>query len=348
MHEQSPIRSMQKIIKLLTYIATFFKALGFFRCCRGRSMKQLIAICPVCKNQVIGDHYLCPGVFNAWRYIGNSKSTPLTQDILYHYTTIDTFKAILNSKILRGTKYSQLNDWQEVKIGIQKIKECLNKFEIDNSIKTQLFATVSDISQKRLNCFITSFSTQEDLLSQWRAYTDSKNGGLAIGFKGSKFHHFESESCSLLPCSYTNQEGQINLDQILSYLLKGYRNELKASKGIVRIQNYLPLLIQIATTIKHYGYYEEQEWRLITIEDDTAKIQTASETRIKFVTHKINPAMIDHVVISPHGDRKKLRKEISKLKIEGLLPKECEVRDSLIPYRGKTFQAFCKQVSLQN
>ena len=166
-------------------------------------MNQIEAICPVCKSKVIGDHYLCPGVFNAKRIIGNSETTPLPPDVLYHYTTIETFEKILDKKTLRGTHYSQLNDRKEVEIGIQKLKESLEKLEIANSVRNEVSAVISDISQEKINCFITSFSTQGDLLSQWRAYTDFHNGGVAIGFKGSKLHCFESSSCSLQEVPYT-------------------------------------------------------------------------------------------------------------------------------------------------
>ena len=301
-------------------------------------MNQIEAICPVCKSKVIGDHYLCPGVFNAKRIIGNSETTPLPQDLLYHYTTIETLEAILKSKTLRGSHYSQLNDWKEVEIGIQKLKEGLEKLEIANSVRNEVSAVISDILQKKFNCFITSFSTQGDLLSQLRAYTDSHNGGVAIGFKGSKLHRFESNSCSLLPCSYTTQDNDINLEQIFNPSWDSHE-ENDSSRDIVLIQKCLPKLIQIATTIKHYGYYEEQEWRLISIENDNAKIQRVQDSCLQkqFIEYKIEPSMIDHVIISPHHDNQQvLVEKVKKLKNKGLLPNECNIVCSSIPYRDVT------------
>ena len=42
--------------------------------------------------------------------------------VLYHYTSFDAFRKIMESGIVRATHYSELNDTSEIKMG-QKILE---------------------------------------------------------------------------------------------------------------------------------------------------------------------------------------------------------------------------------
>ena len=281
--------------------------------------------CPFCQEQVTRDTFLCPGKFNAFKYDDSEKSLPVPNGILYHYTKINTLRKILVTKTLRGTHYSLLNDWREIEIGIELLTQALNFWR--NSIAPDKFDEISlkiaDFKSKKEKCYSTSFSTQDDLLSQWRAYTDNHKGGVAIGFYSiGLMRNLKSDQCSLLPCSYTTKDGRLKIPSSF------FKIESPNPQGTRIIDTGLPELIQIMTSIKHYGYFEEQEWRLISVLNDSSKEET--ETAIY---HKIDPNDIREIVISPHGNQEQIHSEIEILKSEGLLPAGCIIRFSSIPYR---------------
>ena len=94
--------------------------------------------------------------------------------LIYHYTTVDTFLKILDSKAIWASDLSKMNDPQEFTIGIELIKkfyqekfpDLLHWFENDRFVGL-------DNEQLLLGC---SFSENPDDLSQWRAYGDDGKG----------------------------------------------------------------------------------------------------------------------------------------------------------------------------
>lgn len=287
-------------------------------------------LCPFCGNVVKHDGYLFPGIYNAQKADGNGKSHLFPPELLYHYTKIDTLKEILKSMTLLGSHYSQLNDWEEINIGIEIVESKLKDLSSQNTESKfeDVLQKISDFKSKKQYCYVTSFSTQDDLLSQWRAYTDSDKGGIAIGFYSGDLHHFSSKETSFLPCSYTSkdEDKKLNLPSDLFF-------EIPHKKGEFIINKNLPAVIQILTTIKHYGYFEEQEWRLISVLHDNSREKIIKGKR--YIEHKISKKMIREIIISPHGNQTFLLSEIEKLKNENLLSANCVVRSSKIPYRAK-------------
>ena len=291
------------------------------------NVEDEIVHCPFCQEQVTRDTFLCPGKFNAFKYDDSEKSLPIPNEILYHYTKIDTLRKILETKKLRGTHYSQLNDWKEIQIGIELLTQALNLWR--NSITPDKFDEISqmiaDFKSKKEKCYSTSFSTKDDLLSQWRAYTDNHKGGVAIGFYSIDLRNLKSDQCSLLPCSYTTKDGSLKIPSSI------FKIESLNPKGTRIIDTGLPELIQIMTSIKHYGYFEEQEWRLVSVLKEKSKENTINRKR--YIEYDIDKSMIKEIIISPHGDQEQIHSEIINLKSEGLVHADCDIKLSSIPYR---------------
>lgn len=115
---------------------------------------------------------------------------------LYHYCSLETFISIISNKCLRLSDLSKSNDYMERKWIINIIEEALNKsFKdegiiinlreeywyadgINNHISYLLDMLSYDVTR---SSYITCFSRNGDLLSQWRAYGDDGRG-VAIGF----------------------------------------------------------------------------------------------------------------------------------------------------------------------
>jgi hypothetical protein len=102
-------------------------------------------------------------------------------ETLYHYTNPAGFFAIIKSKTLWLSVAHNLNDYQEIKWATHKIAQALDKVVTPEN-KHYLDKLRQQAKINRLMPFICSFSTEGDLLSQWRAYADDGTGA-AIGFK---------------------------------------------------------------------------------------------------------------------------------------------------------------------
>lgn len=106
-------------------------------------------------------------------------------DVLYHYTSIEGFKGIIDSKEIWATAANHLlNDPTEITHAKEIALEILRKRKSDFNGKGELYnncksAIESSDRSKKFRC-ICSFSEEGDLLSQWRAYCPK--GGVSVGF----------------------------------------------------------------------------------------------------------------------------------------------------------------------
>lgn len=125
---------------------------------------------------------------------------------LYHYCSLETFIAIISSKCLRLSDLSKSNDYMERKWIINILEEALDKSfkdegiiinlrekywygdDVNNHIDYLLEMLREDETQPS---YITCFSRQGDLLSQWRAYGDDGRG-VSIGFDSKLLYKVDS------------------------------------------------------------------------------------------------------------------------------------------------------------
>ena len=92
-------------------------------------------------------------------------------NIIYHYCSVESFKAIIENKTLWLSSVYNLNDYKEIHWIKDKIfKKINNSSTKDNFIKYKSFENL--YSKQLSNVYIASFSQGSDLLSQWRAYAN--------------------------------------------------------------------------------------------------------------------------------------------------------------------------------
>lgn len=284
---------------------------------------------------------------------------PAPPDILYHYTSFFKLRAILNpssdSFSLWAGHYSKMNDWKEVAIGIELLRKYLHNYK-RSADKKRLFDQIVEIEQQKKSCFIFSLTEEKDILSQWRAYTSLEEGGVALGFDATKL---KLDNIALVPCSYTNRYREIDLNNI--FQMAKYRasnkgkdaielqikeddrlTEFLLSRGgkLTPVEYQLEDLLEVATTIKDFGFFEEKEWRLIIIEPDTL-FSSNDYYKIPFVPQ----TWIKEVVISPHGNVDIIYNYINWLIHKGILSSDCTISLSKIPYiyrsQGEKINVLC-------
>jgi Protein of unknown function (DUF2971) len=119
---------------------------------------------------------------------------PADGQILYHYCSAETLRAILESRTLRFTDVTMLNDAQEMRLGYRAFEEAatriINRTGIGPEIDIIPRAFFDDVdktlsrTQTIAHPFVSCFSLDGDDLGQWRAYA-ADGQGFAIGFSAS-------------------------------------------------------------------------------------------------------------------------------------------------------------------
>jgi len=118
--------------------------------------------------------------------------TPANDEVVYHYCSSETLKAILESGRIRFTDINMLNDAHETRWGYDVFEEAADRLlkrsgiseatpRIDLSFIDSMDKIISPI-QLIAHPFVACFSAEHDSLEQWRAYGDDGRG-YAIGFK---------------------------------------------------------------------------------------------------------------------------------------------------------------------
>lgn len=272
--------------------------------------------------------------------------------LLYHYTSIDAFKGIIDNKHLRMTKYDQLNDTSEVVLAknllIRKIKEYNNPSEYQG-FKEYLLDGLKDF--KDLNIYITSFSEKGNDLEQWRAYTP--NGGIAIGFdfndlKNGFFideHFCDRWPASLFRCLYIGKSTTEYIRKLIAewfqphcyagMFVASQNNKTEWSKFIYALLNSTlsRSIYNLICTIKHDAYSNEIEWRWVNVKSKTANLKKELDGKNrKYVKGRIHPEdCIQQVWISPHGDKETIKRVLEFYKERNNL--SFKIHESKIPYR---------------
>ncbi|WP_181174147.1 DUF2971 domain-containing protein [Mesorhizobium sp. B2-3-11] len=123
--------------------------------------------------------------------------------IAYHYCSVDTFLSIAQYKTIRLSDINTMNDFSEMHWAYERFEEAANKvFETyDREFFDFIDASIRNNAMNILP-FLSCFSTDGDVLSQWRAYADN-GSGVSVGFDSSKLKQL-SVRCA--PVTYATEK----------------------------------------------------------------------------------------------------------------------------------------------
>jgi hypothetical protein len=157
--------------------------------------------------------------------------------LLWHYTTGEGLKLILESGTLFSTQVSCLNDSTEIRYSIALFKkaltELLSKFEGDDRVKRFLtrYLTIYDEDPEFPThapspFFVACFTQQDDDVNLWRSYCSGENG-YALGFKAGNLFALPN---ALVKVNYDkNLHEQIAMT-VAEATIKFYEEELEAKQ----------------------------------------------------------------------------------------------------------------------
>jgi len=229
-----------------------------------------------------------------------------------HYTSAESAFKIIKSREFWLRNVRCMNDYLEVTHGCNSIKKHLDSGEIrqklqstmDDIAKGAFASALSDFKRwmeaghLNLGTYIGSLSEHPDeedkhgRLSMWRAYGGT-TGCVGIVLKIPR----ESQAASELGVAF-NPVAYMGEDKVRCWL-HGVADRCQEEAGFLRSLGYdglrqaiIQMLVIAATCIKHEGFIEEREWRLVHIPGLTHEPKLRSE-------HEVIGGIPQRVFITP-------------------------------------------------
>lgn len=286
-------------------------------------------------------------------------------DIIYHYTSLNGFLSIIETQSLFFSNANFLNDSKEIKHGVDIVLKAIEQTEENEN------SDILDKMKDNINLlfksekYVTCFSKDGDLLSQWRAY--GNNGkGISIGFD---FSNLTDSFDKYLTGTHIEYDEKIQIESIKEYIhlmIEFYKNiennynwngqdfnNLVAKQIITFFNN-------VIYSFKHPSFIDEREYRLqleidnvmYKKEDIELKFRATEnliipytvikndyisylETKVPNETEPVFPLKklpINKIVIGPSLDYETVKTGIEKFLSEKGY-NEIDIKKSNVPYR---------------
>ncbi len=206
--------------------------------------------------------------------------------LLFHYTSLEGLKGILQNRSIWFSHINTLNDPLELQYGKKLILDVINGFykeEEDGRIKLifkNLIDLIKGFGEVMYHGYVACFCEEENLLSQWRSYA-AMGGGYNLGIlfnSGTKFvlnqDDLSKDSFIILRKVIYDPEQQKNIvNDYIAKIISGARQAMirwndqeeeipPAWEPQVAIES-VNLLFDIMFCFKNEVFKEEKEWRLI-------------------------------------------------------------------------------------
>jgi Protein of unknown function (DUF2971) len=215
--------------------------------------------------------------------------------ILWHYTNGESLIEIIKSGDLWTTQVSCLNDQVELRYSHTLLLDAFRKLEKHqdrdkslNWFQDQVERELTEDNTPQSEWFVSSLSTKEDDLSQWRAYGHGE-GGFAIGFDAVKLDvAAKKDKANLVPVCYDLVVQQRVADNVAKATLACFWSGLQSRKSFQEkwakefLIEWGNAITYLAPLIKHPKFSEEGEWRLVRQlrEDDFKKLKYRSKNTL--------------------------------------------------------------------
>ena len=292
--------------------------------------------------------------------------------LLIHYTSAENALNIIKSQSLWLRNSRTMNDWSEVEHGYKLLRNYLHADDFNklNKFKSALNGIGKNMGERVINTFdsflnatfhetyIASLSKLQDdevldgRLSMWRAY-GSDVLGVAIIFKTPPRGSATPLNIVLNPVAYADDAFIANeLNQVIDNIFREaeFLSGLQQDYYMLKL-GYMTLLMS-AVSLKHPGFKEENEWRLIyspqqfqsahvdlkttSIRGMPQKIYTFNfknkpESQINGVSF---PELFDSIIITESAYNSTIIGALKdELLLAGVDDVDSKIRVSSIPYR---------------
>jgi hypothetical protein len=270
-------------------------------------------------------------------------------ELLYHYTSVESFVSIINGGELWASHIRYLNDtseqrliWDHVR---RRIKARLDAADEAERIRLLPFQSLAS-SPPELDIYVLSFSRDGgDRLSQWRAY--GGHAGVTIGFDSgelkkrctafttaaSRNQPFPMGFAILNSVHYIEAPGDERSDQIIDLFIDNpnvTEHESRFTK-----EEVFGRRISLQSFLKHKAFHEESEWRIAIFDlpEGSVRFRTRKSMMIPYTPFDLGRGgpvwpLISHVIVGPSPHQAETIAAIKKM-----LDDRTAVVGSSIPYR---------------
>jgi hypothetical protein len=250
---------------------------------------------------------------------------------LFHYTGAPAIRGILQSDSIWASGAQYMNDWMEVVYGydiiMNRLRELVEKRKLarrSRSVFKDVLRLMESPDSPFIDAYFAAFCEKGNLLSQWRAYAGTQGfaiefhplvvkGGLTLTTKA------PARNLRLAKVEYDPARQQENFRGLIEELTDNIEQAKVGSHTetapSVLVEFTRMVLSSWAATVKHPGFAEEQEWRVIfqPLITEEEKYLSTSE----FVVRLEGPEFVTHVEFIP--DEKVLGKLGHKLPIRSIV-----------------------------
>lgn len=203
---------------------------------------------------------------------------------LYHYTTTAGAVGILKTKTLWATHLRYLNDSEEFIHGLRLAKDVLQSRSSQETSRAKKIILITAQSVMDMfedsHIFTTSFSELDDRLSQWRGYSGSS--GVSFGFAADHLKTIAENNAywTLKKCIYQDEEKEAILNGVVDSVVGAdLQCEFDDLEVIQPLAHELVLsLYPIAASFKNTAFFEEYEWRMVSVATKAAHGRTSFRT----------------------------------------------------------------------
>lgn len=273
---------------------------------------------------------------------------------LFHYTNLNGLIGILDSSEIWLSNMYFLNDKNEFELGLKFVIEQLESYKAGFSVlkATKYFIEALekaiDFIKEKDSPYILSMTTNNDLLSQWRGYTN--NGvGVNIGFSNI---FFEENKLKVYKCIYEVEKQKEIVNHILTqsiFMFIGIAESQGIFKDSEKIEYsqyneainiagkyFIDRTVFFCGLIKDKSFIEEDEWRLLLF-DEKSEINFFNKGNYfrpykKIKIKNLNDS-INEVMMGPNSE-----KQLCKLSLKMLFNKYNieidKLKQSEIPFRN--------------
>jgi hypothetical protein len=219
-----------------------------------------------------------PDVPSVPETLGSPKPPPW----LWHYTSLETFRKIVEGQTLQLTHINYLNDATEfegaINAAVRFLQERSNRLAPDlrdgkpgaRLLAAGLHEAISEYTThaadvRHVEHYVFCLSACEDCLSQWRGYC-LQDDGVAIGIEGSALETLAAKGYWLQQCVYGPSEYDrvmdVAMDRLLAAVATADEEDYTAYYQMKRV--LVARAWELLPRYKHDKFNEEREWRLVT------------------------------------------------------------------------------------
>lgn len=203
--------------------------------------------------------------------------------IVYHYCSLESFKKIIENKTVRLTNITKSNDRAEIKYYYEEFEQILRtsckkfcKEHVENNDVKELFKNIDyealmsgAVINDTLVYYAACFSSEADLLSQWRGYADD-GVGVAIGFNVESLKKPKEtpvDKARFSQISYGIEGEKEKLTQLIENKLLDAKRKHEKYNSIGAYESAISEIVGMmrinAVFYKNILFQEEKEWRFV-------------------------------------------------------------------------------------